>query len=65
MPRPDRWAEHVVVKLDFDGVGFEEVPPTTRCKHGAGSCEKCGTTNERERVHTTRGGKGVVGRLTR
>jgi hypothetical protein len=55
----------VVVKLDFDGVGFEEVPPTTRCKHGAGSCEKCGTTNERERVHTTRGGKGVVGRLTR
>ena len=29
------------------------------CKHGVGPCETCGTT-ERDSVHTTRGGRGVV-----
>lgn len=31
-----------------------ELPPLTRCKHGKGPCERCGTTNERDVVHTRR-----------
>jgi hypothetical protein len=50
-------------KVDFENVSFIEVPPTTTCKHGTGACEKCGTTNERDHVHTTRSGKGAVARL--
>ena len=45
--------------------GFIEVPPTTSCKHGAGACEDCGTTDRRDVVHTTRGGRGAVGRIKR
>jgi hypothetical protein len=37
----------------------------TVCKHGLGSCEECGTTNRRDAVHTTKGGKGTVGRIRR
>ena len=39
------------------------VEPTAVCKHGTGSCEECGTTNRRDVVHTTQGGRGAVGRL--
>ncbi len=37
----------------------------TRCKHGAGECEECGTTDRRDVLHSTRGGVGSVGRLFR
>ena len=63
MSRPDRWPARVITYDALLYVGIVEVPPTTTCKHGPGACEKCGTTNERERVHTTRGGQGVVARL--
>lgn len=39
--------------------------PPALCKHGSGDCETCGTTERRETLHRTRGGKGVVGRLGR
>lgn len=39
-------------------------PENTRCKHGRGlGCERCGTSNRRDTVHRTRGGKGCVARL--
>jgi hypothetical protein len=41
------------------------VPSDTRCKHGDADCEACGTTSKRDALHTTRGGRGVVGRLGR
>lgn len=41
------------------------VPPKTRCKHGAGDCEGCGTTDRRDVEHTTIGGRGAVARLRR
>lgn len=28
--------------------------PRTRCKHGAGSCSTCGTSDARDVVHTAR-----------
>jgi hypothetical protein len=39
------------------------VPDSTSCKHGKGPCETCGTTNKRDTLHKTGGGKGAVGRL--
>jgi len=39
-------------------------PPETACKHGQHGCEVCGTTDRRDRVHVTRGGRGAVGRLS-
>lgn len=30
------------------------VEHTTRCKHGWGDCEFCGTTNLRDVIHTSR-----------
>lgn len=27
---------------------------TTRCKHGAGDCDRCGTSNRRDVIHTAR-----------
>lgn len=32
----------------------------TTCKHGAGDCASCGTTDRRDVIHKTRGGRGVV-----
>jgi hypothetical protein len=40
-------------------------PPTTACKHGEYECETCGTSDTRDALHTTRGGKGAVARLGR
>lgn len=28
--------------------------PATRCKHGTDPCERCGTTEERDVIHTAR-----------
>jgi len=44
---------------------MEVVPPSTACKHHEHGCEVCGTTDERDKLHATRGGRGVVARLGR
>lgn len=48
--------------VDMYGWGTP-IPDQTVCKHGEGSCEACGTTNRRDVVHTTTGGRGAVGQL--
>ena len=40
-----------------------ELKPETCCKHGAGECETCGTTDRRDYKHKTVGGKGAVARI--
>lgn len=40
-------------------------PPATRCKHRPGDCERCGTTDRRDALHETIGGRGVVARIGR
>lgn len=35
----------------------------TECKHGEGECETCGTTDKRDVIHETIGGRGKIGRL--
>ena len=42
---------------------FDRGESDTRCKHGVGECELCGTTAKRDALHATAGGVGVVGRL--
>jgi hypothetical protein len=44
---------------------IREVPDTTSCKHGTGSCETCGTSNDRDVRHRTKNGRGEVARLTK
>lgn len=34
----------------------------TRCKHGRGECERCGTSDSRDVIHKTVNGRGVVAR---
>ena len=58
-PQPHRYTP-----IDL-GWGLTEEPTTTRCKHGKGSCEECGTNDETDAIHTTVGGRGVVGRIRR
>jgi hypothetical protein len=50
--------------VDIYGWG-SPIPDETVCKHGEGSCGVCGTTNRRDTVHSTKGGRGVVGRIRR
>ncbi len=38
-------------------------PEPTRCKHGRGECERCGTSRRRDAMHATRGGRGAVARI--
>ena len=40
-----------------------ELKPETCCKHGAGACETCGTTDRRDYLHKTVGGRGLVARI--
>lgn len=49
--------------------GLFYCPPTivknkTRCKHGEGTCELCGTCDATDEVHTTTDGVGPVAALT-
>jgi len=44
---------------------FTLEPPATRCKHGRGDCEECGTSDRRDALHRTKGGRGAVARLRR
>lgn len=64
------WPTNKVIIVDgFAGSqwGWELEPkePTTACKHGHDECELCGTTNRRDALHTTVGGRGLFSRLTR
>lgn len=34
--------------------GFVLVEARTQCKHGTGSCERCGTSDERDVIHRAR-----------
>lgn len=68
-PGPAAW--HVDVEtgkrtsLSVDATAYMtvEISHTTSCKHAPGSCEKCGTTDRRDALHTTRGGHGAVAGL--
>ena len=42
---------------------IEEVEPTTQCKHKKSSCDKCGTSNRRDYIRTTKGGNGLISKL--
>lgn len=46
-----------------DGWRYTVEPFNTKCKHGVGDCEVCGTYERTDRKHTTVGGKGLVARL--
>jgi hypothetical protein len=54
--RPWEWGS-ASVDLEWHG-GFPQ--HRTTCKHRAGDCEACGTTDRRDVTHKTRGGRGVV-----
>jgi hypothetical protein len=41
-------------KPELPGEWTVVIQHRTRCKHGEGPCERCGTTNERDIVHTAR-----------
>lgn len=41
-------------RIEWNDWSIALVPHTTRCKHGFGDCEKCGTTNLRDAIHTSR-----------
>ena len=48
--------------------GYALLPPLVSpalCKHGHADCLTCGATERRDVVHSTVGGRGVVGRLSR
>ena len=57
---------HAPVSCDAIVVdSFTVEPPVTRCKHGRGACEECGTSDRRDALHRTKGGRGAVARLRR
>jgi hypothetical protein len=64
LPPPPEVSEYVE-DTHIGSFGGEILEDYTVCKHGKGDCEKCGTTNKRDVVHTTRGGVEVVGALRR
>ena len=48
--------------------GYAPLPPLVSpalCKHGRADCLTCGATERRDVVHSTVGGRGVVGRIRR
>ena len=46
-----------------DGWTYTDAPLNTKCKHGVGDCEICGSYERTDRKHSTVGGKGLVARL--
>jgi hypothetical protein len=65
--RAKGFPRHRVSELEVGNFDWCVDPDTllrTACKHGFGSCERCGTTDNRDVKHVTRGGVGVVGRLS-
>lgn len=58
----------MVCQEPHTGVGWWSdvvVAPVTKCKHGYYDCETCGTSDRVDALHTTKGGKGAVGRIKR
>ena len=53
------------LRVDATAYMVVEIQHTTKCKHGLGDCEECGTTDRRDVLHTTRGGEGRVAKLRR
>jgi len=45
------WPKVATVEIGW----MVEERPTTRCKHKVGPCEKCGTTDRRDVIHSARG----------
>ena len=66
---PKLWSEVFVDELGqvveslryYDRLGRPIM--NTGCKHGVGECALCGMTGERDQLHTTKGGQGVVAQL--
>lgn len=56
-----RFIEHDVAAICLFSIA--EVPPTTRCRHRRGKCERCATTDRRDVEHTTANGRGAVAAL--
>jgi hypothetical protein len=42
---------------------FQILAPKTKCKHRDGSCQICGTSNQKDEIHTTKNGKGLIARI--
>jgi hypothetical protein len=63
---PKRWNQQPPtlgeLNIEFSGT---VIPQTTACKHGIYACEKCGTTDRRDTLHTTKNGRGRVARIKR
>lgn len=38
----------------FDDWMITAIEPTTRCKHGTGSCDLCGTRDRSDAIHAAR-----------
>jgi len=34
-----------------------------KCKHRVGSCNICGTSDQKDKIHTTKNGKGLIARI--
>lgn len=47
------------------GFGATLIEPVTKCKHGVGDCETCGTYDRTDKRHSTVNGSGSVARLRR
>lgn len=48
---------------DFEPPSNEMGVHETRCKHGSTSCTLCGTSQRRDFVHVTKGGRGAVAKV--
>jgi hypothetical protein len=59
---PESTAQNVVTDC---ARGVFVATPAGPCKHSPANCETCGTHERRDVVHTTNGGRGVVGRIKR
>jgi hypothetical protein len=59
MAQPSRKRLKQPIDWEFDEV--EEA--RTKCKHGWFDCGTCGTSQARDALHTTIGGKGEIARL--
>jgi hypothetical protein len=42
-----------------------EIIPKTKCRHKKGTCDKCGTSDDKDVIHSTKGGNGKIAKLTK
>jgi hypothetical protein len=62
---PNKAKPGVSVSVYGPGLYNTIVIHNTKCKHGDGDCEVCGTTDLADRKHSTVNGEGKVARLRR